>query len=249
MYTKEQLDNILTEISDYSIDIEPDPTLPHLGNPYLQGLISKCRLYLNRVNYYINQVMIQEREKKRDLKIQELDLEFKIKSLLADDQVVRAQASIKDREAVAAALLKDEYLAVADLKVDIQDLQEVVRILKSVHRELSGASRDIKTARQMIRDDKDFGGQSSVTRGHDKSTPDGMLSPIRPGRVDPKDLLDDDKRPEFSPKPVDRGHANQIASFLNETQNSDDEEMDSSSVTSKEDDEVIKTLSYDDLMG
>lgn len=247
MYTKEQLDNILYEISSYTIDIEPDPTLPHLGNPYLQALISKCRHYLNRVNYYINQVLIQEREKKRDLKIKELDLDLKMKQLLADDQIVRAQSNIKDREAVATATLRDEHLEVSGLRVEIQDLQEVVKILKSVHRELSGASRDIKTARQMIRDDKEFGGSSTV-RGQDKSTPGGMLSPIRPNRIDPTDLLDDDKRPSYAPKPIDASHASQIASFLSDVEPDDSPSVTSSSTSEEEEDApVIRAISYEEL--
>lgn len=220
MYTQEQLDQILEEISTFKIELAEDPTLPELGNNYLRGLISKCRNYSNRVTFYISQVAIHERELKRDLKIQELDLEFKLKELLADDKLVRAQANIKDREAVAATLVKDEYLAVAQLRVSIQDSQEVMKILKATHRELSGTNRDIKMMRQMVKDDQDFGGgngggYNAPHRGQDKSVADGMPAAVRQRQVDPRDLLDDDKRPVDLPKPVDAGHAAQIASFLN----------------------------------
>jgi len=245
LYTQEKLDQILAE----------DPTLPELGTQYLRGLISKCRNFSNRVNYYIGQVAIHQRELKRELQIKELDLEFKLKELLADDRLVRAQANIKDREAVAATLVKTEYLAVANLRVQIQDSQEVSSILRATHRELSGTNRDIKMMRQMIKDDHEYGGPngggySPPQRNQDKSVPDGMPNAIRPRVVDPVDLLDDEKRPDDMPKPVDAGHAAQIASFLNSAPQ-DEHTPDHRTVELGEPDDekpLASSMSYDDLL-
>lgn len=251
MYTQEQLDQILSEISTFKIELAEDPTLPELGNNYLRGLISKCRHYSNRVTFYIGQVAMHERELRRELQVRELDLEFKLKELLADDRLVRAQANIKDREAVAATLVKTEYLAVANLRVQIQDSQEVSKILKSTHRELSGTNRDIKMMRQMVKDDQDFGGGNGngyvpPNRQQDKSVPDGMPAAVRQKLVNPTDLLDDDKRPADLPKPVDAGHASQIANFLN---SAPEDPPEVPTTDSADNDETPKSgFSFEDLL-
>src|SRR5271157_5300473 len=96
-YNKESLDQILIEIAEYQVELKEDPTLPELGTKYLQRILAQCRNYLNRTQYYYQMVKRIERELKVNLKMTELDLEFKIKEKLADDVLVRKEPSIEDR--------------------------------------------------------------------------------------------------------------------------------------------------------
>lgn len=217
--SKEQLDQIIQEIASYEVNLEEDPTLPHLGTAYLQKSISKCRAYQNRVQYYLQLVKLHEKKIRLDMRHRELDLEFKMKEKLADDALVRKQPSVRDREALAATMLAAEHQVLADLKVELIDIEETVKLIRSKYDQLKQTSNDIRMQRVLVKDDKEtqvLGGEGysrpqSNQRGF---VPDGMPAPVVP-KVEPRDLLDPTKRPDDMPEPVDEGHASMMAAFLN----------------------------------
>jgi hypothetical protein len=216
---KSQLDQMLEEVSGYLVELETDPTLPHLGTKYLQSVLSKCRNYTNRVLFYLQAAMREEKEIKREIKQSELDLEFKMKEKLADDALVRAQPSIEDRRAVASSFLKAEYDALAILQVDIIDVQETVKILRMKYNDLQRTSADIKLQRTIVKDDTDtqMGGGAGYTppqTRQDGSVQGGLVAPVRTTPIDPKDILDPTKRPADMPEPKDNQEAARIAAFL-----------------------------------
>lgn len=211
-YEADQIDKILEEISSFEVQLAPDPTLPHLRGSYLQKSLSECRRYLNRVVYYMQQFSTQIRELKREVRERELDLELKMADKLADDELVRRQPSVDDRKALAMAQLRDEHRGLANLRVRLLDLEESHKIVKFKHSDLVRTNADIKTQRQIIKDDRDMGGYDGVPAGGAVS--DGMRAAVTPIRVDPKDLLDPDKRPNDMPEPLDEAHAEQIAAYF-----------------------------------
>lgn len=208
---------MLEEVAGYEIDLCVDPTLPHLGAKYLQSVISKCRNYTNRVIFYLQSVLREEKELKREIKKSELDLEFKMTLKLSDDPVVRAQPSIEDRKAVANSLLAAENEALAHLRIDMISVQETAKILRMRYNDLQRTSADIKLQRSIVKDDKDdrlLGGSGYDTpqSNQDGSTQDNLPPHVRP--VDPKDILDQNKRPVDMPEPKNPDDADMIASFL-----------------------------------
>lgn len=217
--SKEQLEQIIQEIAGYEVNLEEDPTLPHLGTAYLQKAISKCRAYQNRVQYYLQVVKLHEKKVRLDLRHRELDLDFKMKEKLADDALVRKQPSVRDREALAATMLAAEHQALADLKVELIDIEETVKLIRSKYDQLKQTSNDIRMQRVLIKDDKEaqvLGGEGysrpqSTQRG---LVPNGMPAPIVP-RVEPTDLLDPTRRPDDMPEPLDEAHASMMAAFIN----------------------------------
>jgi hypothetical protein len=217
-FTFEQLQKILEEIANYHVELDPDPTQPHLGIKYLQQKIAQCRNFLNRVQYYLQIVGRFERDLKVRLQIKETDIEFKINMKLADDPVVKQQPTLDERKAVAIATLKDEYEDLTECKRRLLDAQETLKLLKMKYGDLRATSGDIKAQRQLVKDDMQAwteGGQG-YTRPQaraDGSIPDGMPPPVTT-RIDPRDVLDPNKKPDDLPKPRDEIHAQQIASFF-----------------------------------
>jgi hypothetical protein len=216
---KDKLDQMLEEVAGYLVELETDPTLPHLGTKYLQHVLSKCRNYTNRVLFYLQAVMREEKEIKREIKQSELDLEFKMKEKLADDALVRAQPSIEDRRAVASSFLKAEYEALAIMQVDIIDVQDTVKILRMKYNDLQRTSNDIKLQRTIVKDDTEtqMGGGAGYTppqTRQDGSVQGGLVAPVRTTPIDPKDILDPAKRPDDMPEPKDAQDAARIAAFL-----------------------------------
>jgi len=216
--SKEQLDQIIEEISRYEVNLEEDPTQPHLGTNYLQKIISRCRAYQNRVQYYIQIVKLHEKKIRLDLRQRELDLDFKMKELLADDVVVRKQPSVRDRESVAATMLGEEHKAVTTLKVELLDVEETVKLIRSKYDQLKQTSNDIRMQRVLIKDDKEtqmMGGEgySRPQPNQKKIMADGLPAAVVP-KVEPRDLLDPKKRPDDMPEPMDAGHAEMMSAFL-----------------------------------
>lgn len=218
-YTREQLSAILEEIAAFEVELAEDPTLPKLGVRYLNERVAVCRKYLNRVIYYVQTVGKQVKDLNIEVRHMEMDLELKMAQKLADDPLVKKQPSIDDRKALATMLLKDENDNLVTLRLDLMDAFETLKIIKMKHQDLVRTNADVKSQRQLVKDDMDSqmsGGQgySKPQTRQDGSVPDGMPPPVMSGRIDPQDLLDPDRRPDDMPEPVDEMHAGMIAEFF-----------------------------------
>ena len=243
-FDRDKLQQILDEVSQYSVELEPDPTLPNLGTQYLQRVLSECRNYMNRVMSYMQLIKIQEKNTKIRLKAAELDIERKIAEKLSDDVLVRKQPSIEDRKALAMTMLSEEYQSIAELKSDLLDIEETSKLLKVKYDHLRGTSQDIKTQRSLVKDDAliRMGGGEGYSRpqiNQDRSVPNGMRAPITLDNLNPTDLLDPNKRPEDLPEPKDAIHAQMISEFFASPSVSNHPNVE---------EEPIKSISYDDLI-
>ena len=217
--TREETDAILEEIAGMSVELEEDPTLPHLGVRYLSRALAQCRNFLNRVQGYVQRVGRFERDLKIRIKLAEADLDFKMKMKLADDPIVRNQSSIEDRKALATSHLAEEYKALADMQVVMLDIQETSRLLKIKYDDLNRTNSDIKNQRSLVKDDRMLQedgqeGFSKTVAGQDRTIPDGIPPVVGAPKIDPRDLLDPSKRPADLPIPVDEVHAQQMAQFF-----------------------------------
>ncbi len=216
--TREQLEEIIEEIALYDVELESDPTQPHLGTKYLQETISKCRRLQNRVQYYFQIVKLHEKKIKLDLRQREIDLELKTNQKLADDPLVRQQPSVKDREALAAVMLQEEHMVVADLKVQLLDVEETVKLVKFKYDQLRQTSNDVKMQRILIKDDKEaqfLGGEGySPPQAGQRGIVEGGMSPaVRPRAPSPTDLIAG-MAPEAMPPPLDSVHSEMIEAFI-----------------------------------
>lgn len=211
----EELDKILTEIAGYEIQLVEDPTLPEHGTRYLQQCISKCRQYMNRVQYYLQICTASEKILRREISVMETDIELKINGKLADDPIVRRQPSIEDRKAVAISMLQDEHETLSKKRLEFQDLTETIKIIKMKYGDLKSTNADIRMQRQLVRDDKSDQPYEKPGANQDKSIPAGMPPPANKPRMNPSDLLNPETRPDDMPEPKDEAHARQIAAFFN----------------------------------
>lgn len=237
-FTTEQLSEILEEIANFEVELEEDPTLPTLGIKYLNSKVASCRKYLNRVSYYIQVIGRQLKDLRLQVNQYELDLEFKISMKLADDEIVRKQPSVEDRKALAIAMLRDEHEQLSTARMALMDTQETFKIIKMKHQDLIRTGNDIKTQRQLVKDDADIrmhGGEGfeRPQANQDGTYPEGMAPPVVPGPINPTDLLNPNKRPDDMPEPVDAMHAQQIADFYN---------------SHPENSKTIRAVTYDDIV-
>jgi hypothetical protein len=87
------------------------------------------------------------------------------------------------------------------------------------HQDLVRTNADVKSQRQLVKDDMES--RLAGKQGYDRPQvrQDGSIvgilpPPVNVGKIDPRDLLDPEKRPDYMPEPVDEIHAQQIAEFF-----------------------------------
>ncbi|MGW8179297.1 MAG: hypothetical protein ACWGQW_11130 [bacterium] len=189
----EKIERILEEIATYEVDLAPDPTLPELGLAYIQKVISICRQYLNRVQYYLQIAKRYEKNLRRARQIYELDLEMKMADLLADDPIVRQQKAVPDRRALALTRLREEHRMLGRFRVEMQEIDDAIKIIKSTYSNLRNTNSDIRLQRQLVKDDKDdqMGGDkgyNAPTANQDRTYDMGMPPAVRSADIDPTEI-------------------------------------------------------------
>ncbi len=207
-FSSGDIEKIIDEISQYEISLEEDPTLPHLKQNYLQRVVKQCRDYLNRVQFYLTMVKKQENRLKKEIKIQETDLELKMASLLADDSIVKNHPSIDERKSAAITKLKDEHIGLHSLRVELLEVEENYKIIKMKYDQLKATSSDIRLQKSLVKDDLDErtlsgGGYDKPTVNQNKSVPGGLPAVVVPDSVSEEDKNKDKDIESFMNKKND----------------------------------------------
>lgn len=169
----EKLEEILNQISAFSVDLVEDPTLPEFGTRYITKVSAVCRNYQNRVQTYMQEVKRAEISLKREIKVLETDVELKTNELLSKDEVVRKQASIEDRKALAFSIISSDHQNLSEARIELQDIEESYKILKMRYDQLKLTSNDIKMQRLAVKDELEFIRDGSGGSGSSKSQRSG----------------------------------------------------------------------------
>ncbi len=219
--SRDKIQQMLDEVSTFEVDLEPDPTQPHLGTKYLQEALAKCRAYLNRVQYYMGLARMYERTLRVHVHELELNIDFKTKEMLADDVMVRKQPSIEDRRALAAMSLRTEFEELHARKADLLDVEESVKLLKHKYDHLKGTSQDVKMQRNLVRDDMQArmvgeDGYDKPQTNQDRTIPGGLRAPVTADSLDPRDLLSPDAAAE-TPRGLEAKPAEEISRFFQQS--------------------------------
>ena len=174
------VDQIYNEVGGLHLELERDPTV--LGPNYINDIMAKCRNYLNRVSG----IRLDLSRRRRDLmvKIGGEETLFSVEKdrLLAENESVKRQPNIRDREALVNTLLRDRVNSISALKSELLDLETVEKAVKMVHDELIRTSAEIKTQRQMLFADRVTGA------GYGDESDGSSNPPPRPSTIDEDEL-------------------------------------------------------------
>lgn len=154
METK-RIEQIYDEIVKYTINLELDPTV--LGPRYLQQSIATCRNYMNAVSAIMGEIHREKSGLERNLRAQEAAFKISSDELLASDARVMRLPNIADRQATINMILSEQVRTIEDLKRDILNLEHVEKAVRHRHNELKATSSDIRSQRQLLRDEIDSG--------------------------------------------------------------------------------------------
>jgi hypothetical protein len=149
---QDSIQKVYDEISQLQIELEPDPTI--LGPRYINEITARCRNHLNKVTLIRLRISREKRSSKSQLAGEETLLSAERDQLLAEDETVRRQPNLRDREAVANTILRDRLNSIAKLKNEIFDLDTVEKAVTLVHEELIRTSTEIRTQRSVMLADR-----------------------------------------------------------------------------------------------
>jgi len=170
----ERVKAIYDEISKYEIKLEADPR--SLGPLYLQNVISEGRNYLNLVSRVQLEVHREKQDLARQLRAAEVAYEIALNEILSNDERVRHLPSIKDREATANTMLREQLNTIAGFKSEVLDLEYVEKAIRHRHRELTATMSEIKLQRSLIRDEIDSGAMYGDERRADHEREPGKAA-------------------------------------------------------------------------
>ena len=250
------VDRIYSEVGQLHIELERDPTV--LGPNYIHDIMSRCRNYLNKVSH--TRLTLSKMRRDLMVKIGGEETLFTVEKdrLLAEEDSVKRQPNIRDREALVNTLLRDRVNSISILKSELLDLETVERAVKMVHEELIRTSTEIKTQRALIYSDRvSGGGYGDESNG--TSTPPPPPSTIDEDELEklmrnevplvassvpaPKLVVVEDPAPELDP--VDPELLEALASLDSEvpTTEGESEKSEPQEIKVKEDLPVQKTTS------
>lgn len=159
---------IYRQLSSFEITLVRDPGA--IGPKYLADQISQCRGYINSVSRIMLDIHEEKQTKARELASLQMAFDIAASDLLANDERVRRQPSIQDRQSTINVLLRDELRTISNLKAEIDDLEFVERAIKHRHSELKATMQEIKLQRSLVRDEIDtgamYGDTAETSRGH-----------------------------------------------------------------------------------
>jgi len=185
----DRIEQVYTELFSMGIELDSDPTIS--GPRYLNEVVARCRNYMNRVTMML--LELQRENRALSKAVAGLKLEFKIEfdQLIAENDSIKRLPNIKDRESTANVMLAAKRREIADLELQISDLDTIEKTVRLRHQELVRTSDNIKTQRSLLQTDRNTGaGYGDESRGDsrdttassiDESELDRLLQELSPG--------------------------------------------------------------------
>jgi hypothetical protein len=141
---------IFDDIKDLKIELIRDPA--SLGPDYLRESIALCRNHLNKVSYYLQEVM--EEAHLMNLHLDGLEAQFQIESdeLLANDNRVKHLPNVADRMAMINVILGEQTREIKRVKREITNLKHVDKVVRHRKGELDNTMSTLRLQASLLRD-------------------------------------------------------------------------------------------------
>jgi hypothetical protein len=150
-----RISKIFAELESLSV------TLPRnaadLGPQFMSEQISLTRGYSNQVSFYLQEVLSERTHLALILDNKQTQFEVRSDELLSQDSRVKALASLADRQAMINYIEKDLKAEIDHLKSTLASLVNVEKVIRLRMRELDNTSSDIRTQRNLLRDQLKLG--------------------------------------------------------------------------------------------
>lgn len=144
----ERVEEIYESLTELTIELDSNPAA--LGPTYMQGLISTTRGFLNKVAYYMQEVLREKHGLEDELAAYEAVFEIKSDDLMAHDARVTRLPAVDDRKAMINVILSDDRKKILELGVAVGNLASIEKVVKHRQRELDRTMSEIRLQRSLI---------------------------------------------------------------------------------------------------
>lgn len=148
MLTAERVDFIFKEMNSCVLELAEDPR--SLGPQYFQERIAICRNYLNKVSLISSELQQEKLEISGELYRLEAMYNLDRDDKLANDQRVKALASVEDRKATVGYMLREQQKKINELKERLNVVDVVFKVVTHRNRELHATMDAIKDQRRLL---------------------------------------------------------------------------------------------------
>ena len=142
MIEQEYIDRIFNSLTKMDVELDPNPI--EFGPSSLNEKTAKVRLFLSKTEKIFMEVSHSLAKHKRDLLISENVNKISINRLIAEDPHVRSGRSQAEREAFAQSRLSELTSEMDDLKLNVNDLDELIKVIKAKRSDLKDLQGRLK---------------------------------------------------------------------------------------------------------
>ena len=144
----ERVEEIYEALMGLTVELDSNPAA--LGPTYMQSLISTTRGYLNKVAFFMQEVLREKHGLEDEQAAHEAAFEIASNELLANDARVTRLPAVDDRKAMINVILSKERKEILELGVTIKNLGAVEKVIKHRQRELDRTMSEIRLQRSLI---------------------------------------------------------------------------------------------------
>ncbi len=140
-----------TRLAEMAVLLDADPLIH--GPKRLNNKVAECRNILNELERIFLDVSQRLHKAGRALRISETAFEMQRKHMLATDPLVRAERSVSDRDAATTMRLKKEVGELDDLRMDVADLDSILRVVKAKRADLKDTQSRLRDQINLCREE------------------------------------------------------------------------------------------------
>jgi hypothetical protein len=171
----QRIEGIYVDLATMEVALDRDPLV--YGPKRLNEKTAEIRHFLTRTERIFLSISQELAVRRRKLRIGEADFKLAEQDLLANDPVVRAGRSVKDREALAAMKLRDEVDLITDLQSAISDLDACLTVVKAKRTDLKDVQRALRDQMKLCQEEINLGNKWG------SKAPPSSKNPIDPNLV------------------------------------------------------------------
>jgi len=205
------INKIYGDLTNMDIQLDHDPL--EFGPDRLNLKTAEVRNLLSKVERLFLDVSQNLHKYKRDLLVKNTEFSLAKNRLMVEDPHVRAGRSQSERETLAEIRLTDMTKSIKDLEIAVQDLDEVLKVIKAKRTDLKDIQGRLKDQLKLCQEGLGLG------RRWGKSDP--VVKVIEEFNDNYKPQIDDTtldavlNRQDVKPEPVAKHSSNEIDSFFN----------------------------------
>jgi hypothetical protein len=219
-------------IYDRLLGIKLKIEVQSIPNPrYINEMIGECHRYIEEVENFMFQVSKEISANQQALNNATIEFETKKENLLIKDESIKSLPNIKDREAKANSMLKENTEKIRGYQNEVTDLNNLLKAINLKMKNLNRANADIKTQLRVM--------EAQVKLGSGPGTDAAMRSLMEEmgkSQIN-KDIFEGSSTVAEETKIADPTQPLDITSILAESESEDDEneeETEEETITAEE---------------